>query len=75
MSKISPQARKRLELLVYLVAIVLMIIRVDWWWWGWKIEPFVFGWLTLPMFYQVGIWLVGWLLVYLVVRYIWIESN
>ncbi|MEW6275066.1 MAG: hypothetical protein AB1556_08135 [Bacillota bacterium] len=75
MSQLTPEKRRFWELAVYLVAFILMIVRVDWWWWGWKIEPYVFGWLTLPMLYQVGIWLIGWLLIYFVVKYLWIETK
>lgn len=75
MSQLTPEKRRFLELAVYLVAFILMIVRVDWWWWGWKIEPYAFGWLTLPMLYQVGIWLIGWLLVYFVVKYFWVETK
>lgn len=75
MSKLTPQMKRRWELVVYLLALVLMIIRVDWWWWGWKTEPYIFGWLTWPMLYQVGILLAGWLLVCFTVKYLWVESS
>lgn len=45
------------------ISAALMIFRVDWWWWGTKIEPLMFGWLSVPMLYQLFIWLAGWALV------------
>lgn len=63
------------ERIVYVIAIVLAIVRVDWWWWGWKIEPFIFGWLTLPMLYQIAIWLIGYALVVYTVLRLWIEPK
>ncbi len=45
--------------IIYILSVVLMVIRVDWWWWGTKIHPLIGGWLSVPMLYQVGIWLAG----------------
>lgn len=49
---------------IYVLAAVLMVIRVDWWWWGIKIQPLIFGWMSVPMIYQLGIWLAGTALVF-----------
>jgi hypothetical protein len=56
-------------------AIILMFIRVDLWWWGEKVDPLVFGWLSYPMLYQFGIWLVGYGLVYIACKYLWDEPD
>ena len=61
--------------IIYALAVILMIIRVDIWWWG-ETQPLdVFGWLNAPMLYQLGIWLVGWMLVIYVARFIWTEED
>jgi hypothetical protein len=48
---------------VFGAAVLLMILRVDIWWWGDAMRPVLFGWLTVPMLYQLAIWVCGWLLV------------
>lgn len=65
---------KLAEVMVYVIAGVLMVIRVDWWWWGWKIEPLLGGWFSLPMLYQLCIWGAGWALVAYTVFCLWPED-
>lgn len=72
---INPGQRRSLSIFVFVMAAVLMIIRVDWWWWGKKIEPLVFGWLSYPMLYQLAIWLIGWGLVYVTIKYLWTDPS
>ncbi len=67
--------RKTIGVFVFIMAAVLMIVRVDWWWWGKKIEPLIFGWLSYPMLYQALIWLAGWGLVAITVKYLWIDPG
>ncbi|MBN1578045.1 MAG: hypothetical protein JW913_15905 [Chitinispirillaceae bacterium] len=57
--------------IVYVVAVVLLFLRVDFWWWGTKIHPILAGWITLPMLYQLGIWAAGTALVYIVCLVVW----
>ena len=57
--------------IVYALAVVLLFLRVDFWWWGTKIHPIIAGWITLPMLYQLGIWVVGVILVYIVCLVVW----
>ena len=64
-------SNKALLTIVYVLAVVLLFIRVDFWWWGTKIHPIFFGWITLPMLYQLGIWIAGVVLVYIVCLVIW----
>lgn len=64
-----------LNIFMYFIVAILLIIRVDWWWYGAKIEPLVLGWLTYPMLYQLGIWLVGWLVVIVTCKYLWTEGD
>lgn len=67
---------KRLLLtIVYIVSIVLLFLRVDFWWWGEKIHPVFAGWITVPMIYQLGIWAVGVVLVYIVCLVVWKEDE
>lgn len=68
---LNAKQKRALELIMFVVFIILLIIRVDWWWWGAKIEPFIFGWLTFPMLYQLGIWFVGWIVVLITCKYLW----
>jgi len=67
--------KSTLNFFMYLLFAVLLIIRVDWWWYGWKIEPFVFGWLTYPMLYQLFIWFVGWMVVIITCKYLWSDGE
>ena len=60
-----------METLIYILAGVLLVIRVDFWWWGTKIKPIIAGWLTIPMLYQFFIWAVGVILVYIVCLVVW----
>ena len=57
------------------LAIILMIIRVDLGWWGEEMPMVLFGWLNLPMLYQFGMWVVGYLLVLYTVKYIWVDDQ
>ncbi|MCL6611419.1 MAG: hypothetical protein K6T66_07770 [Peptococcaceae bacterium] len=75
MSRHSPSLRRAIGAIVFILSAVLMIIRVDWWWWGHKVDPLVFGWLSYPMIYQIFIWLAGWGLVAVAVRYLWIDPG
>jgi hypothetical protein len=61
-------ARRRI---VYLLAAALMVLRVDLWWWGEPTPPILFGWLTAPMLYQLGVWAAGYALVIYTARVIW----
>ena len=62
-------------LIVYVIAALLMIVRVDYWWWGKDMPMILFGWISLPMLYQVGIWLAGYLLVLYVATKIWTDEE
>ena len=73
--KLNPQRRRKRELVIYSLAIILMIIRVDLWWWGEEMPMVLFGWLNLPMLYQFGMWVVGYLLVLYTVKYIWVDDQ
>lgn len=64
-------SKKTLLTLVYVLAVVLLFIRIDLWWWGTKIHPIIAGWITLPMLYQLGIWAAGVTLVFIVCFAIW----
>ena len=68
-------SKKALLSLVYVLAIVLLFVRVDFWWWGTKIHPIIAGWITLPMLYQLGIWAAGVVLVYTVCFGIWTDDE
>ena len=61
--------------IIYALAVILMIVRVDLWWWGEDLPLIFFGWLNAPMLYQLGIWFVGWMLVIYVARVIWTEKD
>jgi len=67
--------RSTLNFFMYLIAVILMVIRVDWWWYGKKVGPFVFGWLSYPMLYQLGIWLAGWIVVIITCKYLWADGE
>ena len=73
--KLNPQRRRKRELVIYSLAIILMIIRVDLWWWGEEMPMVLFGWLNLPMLYQFGMWVFGYLLVLYTVKYIWVDDQ
>lgn len=60
---------------VFGAAVLLMLIRVDFWWWGEVTRPVLFGWLTVPMLYQLGIWAAGWLLVLYSTDRLWSDSE
>jgi hypothetical protein len=70
----SPSHRFQL-LLISFLAVILMIIRVDWWWWGKKIGPLYGGWFSIPMFYQLGIWIAGTALVFWLCLGVWKQSD
>jgi len=63
------------EILIYLCAAILLIIRVDFWWWRKKIYPFIFGWITIPMLYQFLIWVAGFALVSYICISIWKDPD
>ncbi len=65
----------RKMLIVYLIAALLMFVRVDYWWWGKDMPMILFGWINLPMLYQAGIWLAGYLLVLYVATKIWTDEE
>lgn len=72
----SKSRRKRSILItIFILSIILMIIRVDWWWWGAKIHPLLFGWLSVPMLYQLFIWLAGTALVFWLCIGVWKNAN
>ena len=71
--KTNSARRRKKELIVYVLAAVLMFVRVDFWWWG-KEMP-LYGWFTLPMLYQFGIWLAGWVLVMYTANRIWSDDD
>ncbi len=73
--KLDPRRRRKREKVIYSLAAILIIIRVDIWWWGEEMPLVLFGWLNLPMLYQFGIWLAGWLLVLYTVKYIWVDDQ
>jgi len=59
------------EAMIYVIAGLLMIFRADWWWWG-KATPIVlFGWLSVAEVYQLGIFIVGWALVFYAAYGVW----
>ena len=62
---------KSILTIVYVVAVALLFLRVDFWWWGTKIQPILAGWITIPMLYQLAIWAVGVVLVYTVCMVVW----
>ena len=45
------------------LALLLMILRIDFWWWGVAMPPVVLGAFNLPMLYQLALFLAGWALV------------
>ena len=65
----------RKVLVVYFIAALLMFVRVDYWWWGEEMPLILFGWISLPMLYQAGIWLAGYLLVIYVATKIWTDEE
>jgi len=65
----------RKVLVVYFIAALLMVVRVDYWWWGEEMPLILFGWISLPMLYQAGIWLAGYLLVIYVATKIWTDEE
>ncbi len=67
------RSRRKKELVVYLLAAILMIIRVDFWWWDQEMPMVLFGWINVPMLYQFGIWIAGFVLVIYVANSIWTD--
>ena len=67
-------SRRSTLAIIYFLCVVLMILRIDWWWWGDKIYPLMGGWLSIPMLYQLGIWLAGTCLVFWLCIGVW-EKN
>ena len=72
---IDVQKRRSRERLVYVLAVILMIIRVDIWWWGEEMPLVLFGWINVPMLYQFAIWVAGFALVLYTVKYIWVDEQ
>lgn len=66
---------KRRAIIVYLLALFLMFARVDFWWWGEIGEPLLGGWFTMPMLYQLLIWILGYALVIYTVFFVWQEEH
>ncbi len=73
--KLDPRSRRKREKVIYCLAAILIFIRVDIWWWGEEMPLILFGWLNLPMLYQFGIWVAGYLLVLYTVKYIWVDDQ
>ena len=69
------ESKRKKLLVVYSLAVLLMIIRVDIWWWGEEMPMVFLGWINLPMLYQFAIWLAGYLLVIYVATRIWVEDE
>lgn len=44
---------------IFIVALFLMIFRIDWWWWGKKMPPVLGNWLSWPEIYHIIIWMLG----------------
>lgn len=61
--------------IIYILSAVLMVVRIDFWWWGTKIHPLIFGWLSLPMIYQLGIWAAGTVLVFWLCIGVWEQQD
>jgi hypothetical protein len=57
--------------MVFGAAAALMVLRVDVWWWDRVMPPVLFGWLTVPMLYQLGIFLCGWALAVYAAGHLW----
>jgi len=57
----TPRTRRQ-AWIVGLLALLLMIVRVDFWWWGKDMPPILFGAVNLPMIYQFVLWGAGWAL-------------
>ena len=68
-------SKKTILTIVYILAILLLFVRIDLWWWGTKIHPIMAGWITLPMLYQLGVWVAGVILVYIVCLCVWNENR
>ena len=68
-------SKKGVEILIYILACVLLVIRVDFWWWGTKIQPIIGGWLTIPMLYQFFIWAAGTGLVFVLCYVVWTNDE
>jgi hypothetical protein len=60
---------------VIAAAVALMILRVDFWWWNRMMLPTLFGWLSVPMLYQLGILLCGWALAVYAAGHLWTEDE
>ena len=63
--------RHRLELILYLLAAVIMIVRVDIWWWGSLGSRLFLGWISVPMIYQFAMFVAGYALVTALCLIIW----
>lgn len=63
------------ECIVYALAVILMLIRADFWWWGKDFRPLLFNWLSWPEIYQLLIWLAGYALVAYTVYSVWEDSD
>jgi hypothetical protein len=62
-------------LAVIAAAVALMILRVDYWWWNETMPPVLFGWLTVPMLYQLGILVCGWALAVYAANNLWKDEG
>jgi hypothetical protein len=60
---------------VAMAAAALMILRVDFWWWNEIMPPVLFGWLTVPMLYQLAIFMCGWWLAVYAAGNLWKEDR
>jgi hypothetical protein len=54
--------RKKQAWIVGSLALLIMVVRVDFWWWGEVMPPVLFGTVNLPMLYQGVLWAAGWAL-------------
>lgn len=60
---------------VFAAAAALMVLRVDFWWWDRIMPPVLFGWLTVPMLYQLGILVCGWALAVYAAGHLWRDER
>jgi hypothetical protein len=60
---------------VTVAACALMLLRVDFWWWNEIMPPVLFGWLTMPMLYQLAIFMCGWWLAVYAAGNLWKEDR
>ena len=75
MTKSASKSFRSTLSVIYILSAILMIVRVDWWWWGTKIQPLYFGWFSVPMVYQLGIWIAGTALVFWLCLGVWKKAD